>query len=249
MIIDTHCHIDQYPSPERVVRDCEEEKIRVVAVTSLPSHFSVTADRLRGHAFISAALGMHPLRANEGIREIQAFKRMAPYVDYIGEIGLDYSDAGSSTKNIQNRLFDHVLDAIKDRQRFITLHSRKAENEVLARLRRYNIKSAVFHWYSGSLSVLDDLLSAGYYISANPSMTTTSTGKKVLARTPRDRILVESDGPYVKVGSNPCTPSDVVNVYNYLSSSWNTSLPETMDIIRSNFSRIIEPFFRNEGEM
>ncbi len=78
MLIDTHCHIDQFASPEDVVRECQTGGLRVVAVTNLPSHFALAADRLRKYPLVSPALGIHPLSASEGIRELVAFKRMAP---------------------------------------------------------------------------------------------------------------------------------------------------------------------------
>jgi len=131
MLIDTHCHIDQFPSPEDVIRQCETGGLRVVAVTNLPSHFAIAADRLRKHPLVSPALGIHPLSASKGIRELAAFKRMAPYADFIGEIGLDFSRHGEASKSIQERVFEEVLGAITDRPRFITLHSRGAEGAVL----------------------------------------------------------------------------------------------------------------------
>ena len=124
MLIDTHCHIDQFPSPQDVIRECETSGLRVVAVTNLPSHFAVAADRLRKHPLVSPALGIHPLSASEGIRELAAFKRMAPHTNFIGEIGLDFSRHGGASKTIQERVFEEVLRAIQDRPRFITLHSR-----------------------------------------------------------------------------------------------------------------------------
>jgi TatD DNase family protein len=239
MLIDTHCHIDQFPSPENVVRDCEEKELRVVAVTNLPSHFAMAADRLRGHKYVSAALGMHPLSASEGCHELAAFKRMAPHVNYIGEIGLDFSREGVQSKNIQERIFEEVLCAIQDRPRFITLHSRGAEGSVLDGLRRHSITSAVFHWYSGPAKVLDRVFADGHFISINPAMLTSTSGQRVIAQSPRERILVESDGPFTSVHGRPCSPSDIALVYSSLAARWKVSIQEVTLCVTTNFDKIL----------
>jgi TatD DNase family protein len=239
MLIDTHCHIDQFPSPEDVVRECETNGLRVVAVTNLPSHFAVTADRLRKHPLVSPALGIHPLSASEGILELAAFKRMAPHANFIGEIGLDFSRHGEASKSIQERVFEEVLHAIQDRPRFITLHSRGAEGAVLEGLRRHVIKSAVFHWFSGSRRDLDNVFADGHFVSINPAMVSSASGLRVIAQSPRERVLVESDGPFTKIKGDICKPADVAFVYTSLAARWNLSMEEVIDTVKMNFERIV----------
>lgn len=239
MLIDTHCHIDQFSSPEDVVRECENGKLRVVAVTNLPSHFAVAADRLRGHKFVSAALGMHPLFAPDGIRELAAFKRMAPHSDFIGEVGLDFSRQGIASKAIQERVFDEVLSVVKDRPRFITLHSRGAEAAVLSGLCRHGIKAAVFHWFSGTGKVLENIFAEGHFVSINPAMLSSPSGQRVIAASPRERILVESDGPFTKLYDHVCRPTSVAIVYQNLASRWNISNDRVVACIKSNFDSIL----------
>jgi len=240
MLIDTHCHIDQFPSPEDVVRECEKSALRVVAVTNLPSHFAVAADRLRGHKLVSAALGMHPLFAREGVREIAAFKRMAPHSNFIGEIGLDFSREGIASRAIQERVFEDVLSAIQDRPRFITLHSRGAEAAVLEGLRRHGIKRAVFHWFSGSVKLLEDVFAGGHFVSINPAMLSSASGQRVIAQTPRERILVESDGPFVNFQGRVSNPTDVALVYQELAAHWNVSKEAAVASIKSTFESIVD---------
>jgi TatD DNase family protein len=242
MLIDTHCHIDQFPSPEDVVRECEKSALRVVAVTNLPSHFAVAADRLRGNKFVSAALGMHPLFAAQGVRELAAFKRMAPHSHFIGEVGLDFSREGIASKTIQERVFEEILGAVRDRPRFISLHSRGAEAAVLEGLRRHCIKAAVFHWFSGSARILQDVFSEGHFVSINPAMLSSTSGQQVIAKSPRERILVESDGPFTEFQGQVCRPTSVALVYENLASLWHVSQETVVSQIKLNFDSIIAKF-------
>jgi TatD DNase family protein len=238
MLIDTHCHVDQFPRPEEIVRDCEAASIRVVAVTNLASHFAIAAERLKGLRMVTAALGAHPLAAREALREMDTFRRLAPNANFIGEIGLDFSKHGAATRGIQERVFDEVLAAIKNRQRFITLHSRGAEKEVLDGLRRHGIGSAVFHWYSGPESLLDEVFSDGHYLSFNPSMLESAKGQRLMARTPKDRILAETDGPFVKVAGVVARPSDIALVYRAMAGLWRVEPKEANARAAENFERI-----------
>jgi len=242
MLIDTHCHVDQFPSPEDVVRECEKIALRVVSATYLPSHFAIAADRLRGHKFVIPALGMHPLFAERGLRELAAFRRMAFHANFIGEIGLDFSRQGMTSKTIQERVFEEVLTAIRDRPRFITLHSRGAEAAVLDGLRRHGIKGAVFHWFSGSVKVLDDTFTEGHFVSINPAMLSSASGQRVIARSPRERILVESDGPFAKFDGQVCRPASIPVVYQDLAARWNVSYEGAVACVKVNFERILRNF-------
>ena len=237
MLIDTHCHIDQFANPREIVEECEKYALRVVAVTSLPSSFVIAADRLKGHRYVSAALGLHPLMAAKAIRELSAFRRIVPHVDYVGEIGLDHSRAGSDTKAVQDRVFDEALSSLGDRRRFITLHSRGAEKEVLARLESQRIRAAVFHWFTGSAGDLDKVVEAGHFVSVNVAMLQSSKGIMLVRRVPRDAILVETDGPFCKFGSRPSKPTDLQAIYERLMAQMDCSMGELEDLLSANFAK------------
>lgn len=239
MLIDTHCHVDQFPSPETIVRECENERIRVVAVTNLPSHFAVAANRLRDHPSLSPALGMHPMAASEAIRELAAFRRMAEHTDFIGEIGLDFSRQGAATRGLQERLFDEVLRTIATRKRFITLHSRGAVIPVLDALSRHKVRAAVFHWFTGTSKELERVISEGHFVSLNPAMLASAKGKGVVGVVTKESVLVESDGPFARLNGKSIHPRDVAFVYEALSGQWNMRFEAVAELVANNFNRII----------
>lgn len=244
MLIDTHCHVDQFPSPEEVVRECAKQQLRVIAVTNLPSHFELATERLRGHRFVTAALGLHPLLVTQGIRELPAFRRLVRHADYIGEVGLDFSRHGSETRALQERVFEQVLQAIKDRPRFITLHSRGAEKAVVEGLKRNGICGAIFHWFTGSARSLSAVINDGHYLSINPAMLSSQSGRRVIKAAPKDMVLVESDGPFAKVGGRPGCPHDVTLVYSALAKEWQMTLEAAIETVSCNFTRITDHFHR-----
>ncbi|GAB7087316.1 Qat anti-phage system TatD family nuclease QatD [Marinifilum fragile] len=239
MIIDTHCHYDMFENPTQIVRDCEQKQIVTIGMTNLPSHFEMGYPHIKGYKYIRMALGLHPLMAKEHDRELVRFKKNIDNTSYIGEVGLDFSRDGISTKDIQISSFEYVLATIKSKEKIVSLHSRRAEKEVLELLKKYEIKNAIFHWYSGGVKILREILENGYYFSINPAMVKSKSGQKLIAEIPLDRILTETDSPYTQIGSRTTEPSDVKIVISYLSESKGMSAEVVENKIYSNFKTLI----------
>jgi TatD DNase family protein len=81
-------------------------------------------------------------------------------------------------------------------KKIISVHSRKAERELLNLLIEYKIENVIFHWYSGPINLIPSIVEQGYYFSVNEAMTLTTSGNKIISTIPNDRILTESDAPY-----------------------------------------------------
>ncbi len=196
MIIDTHCHFDMMPRPEIYIRQREQAGDIVIGMTNLPGHFQMGLPHLKGYRHIRLALGLHPLRAVEGIIQLELFRRLVDQTSYIGEIGLDFSREGIATKDEQIAVLREVLTAIRGKNKIVSVHSRRAEKELLNLLCEYEIKNVIFHWYSGPVDIVPSILEKGYYFSVNEAMCLSKNGQSIVNSIPRDRILTETDAPY-----------------------------------------------------
>jgi TatD DNase family protein len=103
------------------------------------------------------------------------------------------------------------------------------------------ISGAVFHWYSGPLTLVDEIVSAGHYFSINPAMVRSKKGRQLVERIPKNRALTESDGPHLLMGRRPAEPADVTHVLRYLAQTWSASHQEAERQVRANLDDIIEP--------
>lgn len=95
----------------------------------------------------------------------------------------------------------------------MSVHSRNAEMDVLANLKEFGIKHAVFHWYTGSIKNLQEVIESNYYLSLNPSMLKTKKGKEIVQSIPLRQILIETDGPYSKYNNRQIVPDDIPSIY------------------------------------
>ena len=196
MIIDTHCHFDMMPHPEAYISAKEKAGDIVIGMTNLPSHFRMGQPHLRSFKHVRLALGLHPLLASENKNELPLFNCLLDQTSYIGEIGLDFSKEGITTKNDQVFILRKLLEKLEGKKKIISVHSRKAEKELFDLLCEYNINNVIFHWYSGPIDLIPSIIAKGYYFSVNEAMTVSKNGQNIIDRIPRDRILTESDAPY-----------------------------------------------------
>jgi TatD DNase family protein len=240
MIIDTHCHMDLYENPKKLLLECEKENITVLAMTNLPSHFEMGYSFFKQQKRIRISLGMHPLYSERHEEEFSRFLKNLHKTSYIGEVGLDFSKDGYSTKDTQIKTFTKILNSISGQKKILSIHSRKAENEVLELLIENKIQNAIFHWYSGSISLMTKILDAGYYFSVNPSMITSENGKKIISMIPTNKLLTESDGPFIKFKNRVIHPRDMEAVINYISTIQNKKKTEVETQIQKNFNELVQ---------
>ena len=236
---DTHCHLDSYNDPVAVLQEATASGVAVVAVTEDPGRYRQLRTRLGRRPGIEVALGWHPLRVEDGFEVTLArFLRLLPQATWVGEIGLDFSRAGTSTKRTQLQVFDALLSQPRLRSHLTTVHSRGAEKDCVTRLVDARIP-AVLHWYTGPLGVAEDALAGGLHFSINPAMVTSRRAAPLLALVPPDRILLETDGPYARTSGRPARPSDLPALLRRLATLWQVSEEQARSTMVNNHERLL----------
>lgn len=238
-MLDSHCHLDRYFDPQGVAVEAARKGVFTIAVTNLPSHFRTGMPHVRRLPHVRLALGLHPLAAADHEREISDFEAFFTATPFIGEVGLDYSKKGLASKQRQMESFRVVAQLLSSSPKVVSLHSRGAEEDVLEVLDDFGIKHAIFHWYSGSLKTLDNVVGAGHLLSINPAMTRSGKGRKIIARIPKTQVLSETDGPHVQVAGAPAKPWNVALVEEYLGQVWESPVDRTRTQLWSNFGDLL----------
>jgi len=207
---DTHFHLDLFRDAKMLVQRIEKAGIYTVAVTNVPAVFHHTREMSANTKFVRAAIGFHPELVSQYKQQLPQFLELVGTTRYVGEVGLDNFNKTASDYQDQKRIFEQVLDACNGlRNKILTVHSRRAERDVVSMIGPSFSGKVILHWYSGDLKELERALSFGFYFSVNRAMTVSDNGKRIIARLPKDRILLETDGPFVKIGDRQSTPLDV----------------------------------------
>ena len=154
------------------------------------------------HDYIYAAVGSHPDVADEVNEEVIAEYRQLclnnPKVKAIGEIGLDYHYE-DIPRDIQMKAFRMQMELARELKLPVIVHERDAHEDGMAVVRDFSDVTGVFHCYSGSAEMARQLVDKGWYIGFTGVLTFKNARKavEVAASIPLDRIVLETDCPYM----------------------------------------------------
>ncbi len=204
MLVDTHCHLgDAAYDADRadvVVRAAAEGVGHVVVVGESVAAADRALELAASCASLSATAGVHPHAAADWTADAAAWmeQRLAdPRVVAAGEMGLDYHYDYSS-RDVQRRIFDTQLDIAASAGRPAIIHAREADDDVAAALRSHPRTRAILHSFSSGMPLFHTAIELGHYISFSGMVTFRSwTLDDAVRETPLDRLLVETDGPYL----------------------------------------------------
>ena len=239
--VDTHCHIDLYPSPTRVVEACERAGIYTIAVTNAPSLFAHSYGLTWSTKFVRAAVGLHPQLVRSHGQELAKMWELLEQTRYVGEIGLDYTQSNEADHARQRTVFAAILERCSSAtNKIVTIHSRRAARDVINIAGGSFPGTLILHWFSGTLRELEDALACGFLFSVNAAMLRSKKGVEIVRRVPRDRLLTETDGPFVKSSAHEAsTPADVPSTVQALADIWSVDVGTAADVIRTTFARIV----------
>ena len=99
------------------------------------------------------------------------------------------------------------------------------------------VRRALFHWYSGPVDVLDQILEAGFYVSTGPSVAVSPESRRAMAHAPLARVLIETDSPVrYKDGETffMAEPKDVTRAWKALAQLKNLDEQETLAVVNTN---------------
>jgi TatD DNase family protein len=242
-LIDFHCHLDLFPNHLEILRECEQLGIKTLTVTNAPRVWRQNQLLTKDCQHVRVALGLHPQLAHAYASELHLFEKYLPETKYVGEVGLDGAPEYANSLDTQRRVFRSILDLCAQAGgKVLTVHSRRAAREVIDLIGSHlpsNRGKTVLHWFTGSIKEALVAVEAGCYFSVNIKMLTSSQKIKLIERLPQDRILTESDGPFIKSGRSLMRPIDVGKVIEKLAPLWSIDETSTTQIIRSNLKNLL----------
>jgi len=239
--MDMHCHIDLYPNPEEVIRQCVENNLYVLSVTTTPKAWAGTYALTKEAPRFNTALGLHPQLAHQREHELQLFDSLISETKYIGEIGLDGSRNYRSFLNAQLRVFRHILNKCqKTKSKVLSIHSRGAVSMVLDELEDHpGAGLPILHWFLGTKKEMSRAIDLGCMFSVGPAMTTSQKGKQILRWLPRESVLLETDGPFAILGNKQLRPVDSFLMIDYLIEEWELPENAAINLLRNNLKRVV----------
>lgn len=181
-------------------------------------------------------LGVTGVSAIQDATEATGASAAQNTIRFIGEIGLDFSPRWEETRDFQLLALRHIFSVIDSGEpKVISLHCVKAHDEMLDLLEQSGIPqkhACIFHWFSGSSEHLQKAISLGCYFSVGKRMLASKRGKEYAKAIPAQRLLLETDEPFVSFDKKPSAYSgEVISPVEYEFHELEQSLQASAQVL------------------
>lgn len=243
-VIDTHCHLDKklYEDIESVIKKMDMNKMIAAGVDYDSSKEVVKLANV--YTNIYGVIGFHPEEVDKYTENFLPFLEenlKQPKIVGIGEIGLDYHYT-KETKDKQITIFKQQLDLARKYHKTVVIHSRDALEDTLEVIKEYLDVKMVFHCFGYSLEVAKILLKYNVMFGIG-GVVTFKNGKKlkeVVKEIPLDRLLLETDSPYLTpepYRGEKNEPYNILYVAEEIAKIKGLSIKEVLDVTTENAIR------------
>ena len=243
--VDFHCHVDLYEDHAAVIAECDRERVATLAVTTTPKAWPRNRELAAKSAHVRIALGLHPQLVAERENELPIFERYLADARYVGEVGLDAGPRFYRSFPAQERVFERVLHACAEQGgKILTVHSIRTASKVLNHIERalpQDRGRVVLHWFTGTAAEASRAVALGCYFSINGEMLRSPKHRNLIVSLPLDRLVTETDGPFVERDGRPLRPRDVRRTVGELAIMRNLSLEVAEGAILQNLQRLVSP--------
>jgi TatD DNase family protein len=252
MLVDSHCHLD-FPAFSERVPDVLARAVgagvgRVVTISTHVRRFDTYRALAEAHEEVFFSVGTHPHHAGEEPDiQMDEIVRLAehPRCIAIGESGLDYHYE-RSPRDVQDRVFRTHIAAARESGLPVVIHARDADEDMIATLTeemRRGRFDAVLHCFSSGARLAEVGVDLGFSVSFSGIVTFKRSEelRRIAAAVPRDRLLVETDAPYLApepFRGKTNEPAYVAHTAASLATALGVSADEITRITTDNFYRL-----------
>ena len=251
-IIDSHCHIDRVDldafggSIESMLdhaRNLSVEKFLCVCIDL--EHFDDVHTLSKSYPNIYCSVGVHPTETNckdPSIEELLDYAK-SNRVIAIGETGLDYFHVRKDEADWQRDRFRRHIAASNQSGKPMIIHMRDSKEDTIEILSREKAQKGVMHCFAEDLETAEAAIDLGFYISFSGILTFKSAQdlREVAKQIPTERILIETDSPYltpVPYRGKPNSPAYTYYVAEKLAEIRNTTIGEIAKVTTQNFNQL-----------
>ena len=253
-LIDTHCHLNDealYKDLDNVISRALQTGVEKMIVIGWDEESSKLAIKIaEQYPFIYACVGFHP----ENLENIddEALNRVLKMSSHekvvgIGEIGLDYHwEKDPDKREIQKEFFVKQIEYANKVGLPISIHSREAFSDTLEILNKHKpLYGGVMHCYSGSADNIKDIINLGLYIGLDGPVTfkNAKTPKEVAEEIPLDKLVLETDSPYLSphpLRGTVNEPANLILIADEIANIRGMSKKHLLEVVYDNSCRLFK---------
>lgn len=199
-LYDSHIHLSdpEYDSDiQYIINSMKKMKIKACCVSEDLATSKKTIEISKNNELIFPFVGIHPAKSDNKIEPVlELIEKNTENIAGIGEIGLDTTYVNNDSDFLQQeKLFRSQLSIAEKLQKPVSIHSRKALDEIYEIITSYSIKGMLLHWFDGNKKQLQKAMDMEFFVSFGPLLIYAQDKQSLLSKTNIDRFLVETDGP------------------------------------------------------
>ncbi len=251
-IIDSHCHIDRVDlaqfggSIESMLNHAKEFSVEEFLCVCIDlEHFDDVFSLAKAHKKIYASVGVHPVEQEGKDPSIDELLKLANHdkIIAIGETGLDYFHVKKDGADWQRDRFKRHIAASNQSGKPMIIHTRDAKADTIKIMQEEQARAGVMHCFSEDWETAKAALDLGFYISFSGIITFKSASdlREVAKKVPADRLLIETDSPYltpVPYRGRPNSPAYTYYVAEKLAEIRGVSINDIADTTTNNFKKL-----------
>ena len=153
-LIDTHFHLDYYRNHKELYDTINILEQYTLCMTNTPGVFVSCKNLYNETKYVKFALGFHPQEKALSAKDFSDFMILVNQTNYIGEIGMDFSSENYIDKKMQLNYFEQIVDVCASKDKLVSVHLRKSEDEAIDIIKRYHPKKCIIHWFTGTAAHL-----------------------------------------------------------------------------------------------
>jgi TatD DNase family protein len=233
-MIDVHCHLEheKFKSDKELIQSLRKELKAIITSSSHPKDFDYALQlKKEFEKFVFVCVGLHPEYIEEFSEETldmfeEFVKSNNSEIVSIGEIGLDYFWVkDEKLREKQKWLFEKLIEFAKSINKPITVHIRDAYEDAFKILESIDYQKVHLHMFGGD-KFLEKVIANEWKISVGPILLRSKTHKKIVKKLPIERIMLETDAPWMKTEGRESLPTDVKIVAEKIREIKNVDLQE-----------------------
>ncbi len=251
-IVDSHCHIDRVDleefggSVESMLSHAKELSVNQFLCVCIDlEHFDQVHNLALQHSNIYASVGVHPTEVISKEPSVDKLLELSSSdrVIAIGETGLDYFRVKKDEADWQRDRFRRHIRASNESEKPLIIHMRDSKEDIIDILQNENAQSGVMHCFTEDWETAKAALDLGFYISFSGILTFNNANdlREIAKKVPADRLLVETDSPYLTPApyrGKPNSPAYTYYVVEKLAEVRNTSIDEIAEVTTTNFKNL-----------
>ena len=149
----------------------------------------------------------------------------------------------TTTYPAQRKVLEYFIAAASEQNKFVNLHTKAGEKEILDLLVKYNVRRAIIHWYSGPMDVLSAMIDFGCYFTIGVEVLYSDYIKEIAKAVPDHLLLTETDNPgalkWLKKNDEIGMPVAIKDVVNALATLRQAKPEKIESLVHTNFCRLI----------